>query len=102
MAFGIVHKFKGGTKEQYDNAIATVHPPSGLPEGQTLHVAGETTDGDFVVVAIFEDEASWERFRDDTLLPGLASVEDSFTSPPHETQFTVHNLMGAKTPAATT
>ena len=34
---GITHKFKGGTKQQYDASIAVVHLPDGLPEGQIHH-----------------------------------------------------------------
>jgi ketosteroid isomerase-like protein len=34
-AYGIVHFFQGGTKEQYEASIAAVHPAGGgLPEGQ--------------------------------------------------------------------
>ena len=41
MAYGIVHNFPGGTKEQYEASIAAVHPSDGsLPEGQLFHAAG--------------------------------------------------------------
>ena len=34
MAYGIVHHFKGATKEQYEASIAAVHPADGsLPAG---------------------------------------------------------------------
>ena len=37
MAHGIVHRFRGGTREQYEAALAHVHPSDGsLPEGQVL------------------------------------------------------------------
>ena len=29
MAYGVVHQFKGGTKEQYEASIAAVHPADG-------------------------------------------------------------------------
>jgi hypothetical protein len=29
MAYGIVHHFPGGTKEQYEASIAAVHPSGG-------------------------------------------------------------------------
>jgi len=29
MAYGVVHKFAGGTKEQYEASIAAVHPEGG-------------------------------------------------------------------------
>ena len=41
MAYGVVHQFPGGTKEQYEASIAAVHPSDGgLPEGQIFHAAG--------------------------------------------------------------
>jgi len=42
MPFGVIHRFAGGTQEQYENAIKAVHPNGGkgLPEGQTVHIAG--------------------------------------------------------------
>jgi hypothetical protein len=88
MAYGIVHRFPGGTKEQYEASIATVHPSNGaLPEGQVFHVAGPSADG-WVIVAIHDSEESWERFRDEKLI-GLSDVEGGFPTEPHETTFTV-------------
>ena len=29
MTYGVVHKFAGGTKEQYEASIAAVHPEGG-------------------------------------------------------------------------
>ena len=41
MAYGIVHHFPGGTKEQYEATLAAVHPDrDSLPQGQTFHAAG--------------------------------------------------------------
>ena len=95
MAFGITNHFKGGKKEHYDAAIEVVHPPDGLPEGQTNHFAGETDDG-FIVVAIWDSEESWNRFRDETLMPGLQGLgEDGFPGPPEVTTFEVHNAKQA-------
>ena len=46
MAYGIVHHFPGGTKEQDEASIAAVHPSDGsLPEGQLFHAAGSSGDG---------------------------------------------------------
>ena len=88
MAYGIVHRFPGGTKEQYEASIATVHPSEGgLPEGQLLHVAGQSADG-WVIVAIHDSEDSWVRFRDEKLI-GLSDVEGGFPTEPQETTFTV-------------
>ena len=94
MAYAIVHTFKGATKDQYDNAVAAVHPKGGLPPGQTFHVAG-IAGGDLVIVAVFDSEASWDTFRDGKLLPGLASLENGPPSPPEQVAFEVHNLQSA-------
>ena len=91
-SYGLTHFFKGGTKDQYDNMRAVVHPDGGkgLPTGQTYHAAGPTSDG-FLVVAIWDSKSSWETFRDEKLVPGFAEVENSLPAPPVETSFEVHN-----------
>ena len=91
MSYGIVNYFKGGTKAQYDATVEKVHPPSGLPAGQTHRVAGETDDG-FVVCATFESKAVWDKFRDETLLPALGELGDKgLPGPPDTWEFEVHD-----------
>ena len=92
MAYGIVHQFPGGTQEQYEASIAAVHPNGGsLPEGQIFHAAGPSADG-WTVVAIHDSQESWERFRDDMLMPRMnEGIERGFPTAPQETTFSVHN-----------
>lgn len=92
MAYGVVHKFAGGTKEQYEASIAAVHPSDGsLPEGQVFHAAGPSRDG-WTIVAVHDSKESWERFRDEVLIPKLGEgIEGGFASPPEETTFEVYN-----------
>jgi hypothetical protein len=92
MAYGIVHRFPGGTQEQYEASIAVVHPSDGsLPEGQIFHAAGPSAEG-WTIIAIHESQESWERFRDEILMPGLSEgIEGGFPTPPEETTFPVHN-----------
>ena len=92
MAYGIVHHFPGGTKEQYEASIAAVHPSDGsLPEGQIFHAAGPS-EGGWTIVAVHESQESWERFRDEELMPKMgAGIEGGFSTPPEETAFAVHN-----------
>jgi hypothetical protein len=93
MAFGIVHHFPGGTKEQYEASIAAVHPSDGLPDGQIFHAAGPSAGG-WTIMAVHESQSSWERFRDGTLLPKLqAGIEGGFATPPIETEIDVYRLM---------
>jgi hypothetical protein len=39
-----------------------------------------------------DSRESWERFRDEVLTPGLATVEGGFAGPPEETTFEVGKL----------
>jgi hypothetical protein len=93
MAYGIVHFFAGGTKEQYEASLAAVHPNrKTLPEGQVYHAAGPSAGG-WTIIAIHDSKASWERFRDDILMPRLKQgVKGGFATPPQEQAFEVYNL----------
>jgi hypothetical protein len=96
MAYAVVHKFAGGTKDQYEASIAAVHPADGgLPAGQVFHAAGPSADG-WTIVAIHDSRESWERFRDGVLGPRMSQgIDGGFTSPPEETTFEVHNQASA-------
>jgi hypothetical protein len=86
MAYGVVHFFPGGTKEQYEASIAAVHPSDGsLPAGQIFHAAGPS-EGGWTVMAVHDSKESWERFRDGTLMPRMQQgIDGGFASPPEET-----------------
>lgn len=89
MAFGIVHFFPGGTKENYEKSVAAVHPPNGLPDGQIFHAAGASPGG-WTIMAVHESKASWEAFRDGTLMPRMQQgIEGGFSSPPEETEIDI-------------
>jgi hypothetical protein len=94
MAYVVIHKFQGGTKEQYEASLAAVHPKGGgLPEGQIFHTAGPSGDGYWTIIAIHETKASWERFRDTILGPRLKEgVKGGFASMPEETSFEAYSL----------
>ena len=98
MAYGVVHTFAGGTKEQYEKSVAAVHPADGsLPEGQIFHAAGPSASG-WTIVAVHDSQESWERFRDETLMPKMsAGIAGGFAAPPQETTFPVeaHQTAGA-------
>jgi len=94
MAYGIVHHFPGGTKEQYEASIAAVHPARNrLPDGQTFHAAGASSGG-WTIVAIHDSKESWEKFRDGILMPRLRQgIKGGFTTAPEETAFEAHTLL---------
>jgi hypothetical protein len=93
MAYAVVHYFPGGTKQQYEASIGAVHPNRNtLPAGQLYHAAGPSAGG-WTIIAIHDSKESWERFRDQTLMPKLqAGVKGGFTSSPQESTFETYNL----------
>jgi hypothetical protein len=96
MSYGVVHQFKGGTKDQYEASIAAVHPSDGsLPAGQVFHAAGPSADG-WTIVALHDTKESWETFRDSTLMPRMQEgITGGFTEQPEETVFEVVNEVRA-------
>lgn len=94
MAYGIVHHFPGGTREQYEASIAAVHPSDGqLPDGQIFHAAGPSPGG-WTIVAVHDSKESWERFRDGVLMPRMQQgIEGGFATPPQETAIDLYKVM---------
>ncbi|HSM79465.1 MAG TPA: hypothetical protein VLT57_17625 [Bryobacteraceae bacterium] len=94
MAYGIVHFFPGGTKEQYEVMLDAVHPGRArLPKGQIFHTAGPSAGG-WTIIAIHDSRQSWEQFRDDILMPKIKQgVKGGFTTPPQEQAFEVHTRL---------
>jgi hypothetical protein len=97
MAYGIVHHFPNGTKQQYEASISAVHPTrDSLPNGQIFHAAGASAGG-WTIVAIHESKESWEKFRDEILMPRMQKgIAGGFTTPPQETSFEVDSLLPKK------
>ena len=94
MAYGIVHHFPGGTQEQYEASIASLHPGKDvLPQGQIFHAAGPSAGG-WTVVAVHESKQSWETFRDTILMPKFRQgIQGGFPTPPQETAFDAYKLL---------
>jgi len=97
MAYGIVHYFPSGTKEQYEASIAAVHPSrDSLPKGQIFHAAGPSAGG-WTIVAVHDSKESWERFRDGILMPRMKQgIKGGFSTPPQETAFEAHNVQSSR------
>ena len=94
MAFMISHFYEGGTAEQYQAVLAAAHPAGGLPPGQTYHAAGPS-DGGWLIVAIWDNRASFDTFVSETLMPALQSTEGGFANPPQQHVAEVANLVTA-------
>jgi hypothetical protein len=91
MAYGIVHFFPGGTKEQYEASLAAVHP-SRAPYPRASHV--------------YHLAGPFSRRLDDHCCPGVegelgtahsyaspeAECEGGSTTPPQEQAFEIYNL----------
>lgn len=94
MAYGIIHFFANGTKEQYDATVAAAHPSNGtLPEGQIFHAAGPSAGG-WTIMAVHESKASWESFRDDVLMPATQKgIAGGFSAPPEETTIDLYTAI---------
>jgi hypothetical protein len=87
-----VHQFRAGRSNKYEASIAAMHPSDGsLPEGQIFHAAGPSADG-WTIIAVHESQESWDRFRDEKLMPTMsAGIDGGFPTPPQERGFAVHN-----------
>ena len=98
MAYAIVHFFAGGTKDQYEASIAAVHPNrNSLPKGQIFHAAGPSAGG-WTVMAVHDSKESWEKFRNEILMPKMQKgIPGGFPTPPAETAFETQNLLSAQT-----
>jgi hypothetical protein len=94
MAYGIVHHFPGGTEAQYEASIAAVHPGADqLPAGQIFHAAGPS-EGGWTIIAVHDSQESWEKFRDEILMPAMqAGIAGGFPTPPEETAIDLYRLM---------
>ena len=94
MAYGIVHFFPDGTKEQYEASLAAVHPGADqLPDGQIFHAAGPSSGG-WTIMAVHDSKESWERFRDDILMPRMQQgIEGGFQAPPQETAIDLYKVL---------
>lgn len=93
MTYLMSHFWPGATEEQYQATIAVVHPPGGLPEGQTHHAAGHT-DGGILISAVWDSKEHADRFVQDRLLPSMP-VEGGFEGQPEERTAEVFNQLTA-------
>ena len=76
MAILITHHGPGWNQELYDRTMERVIPdPSNPPEGMIATYGGPSQSGGWKVTDIWESEAHWERFRDETLIPAAQEIQ---------------------------
>jgi hypothetical protein len=95
VAILVVGEASGVTAEQ-DAALAKrLYPEGSLPAGFRIRMAGPMAGG-WRIVTLWDSEADWERFRDDTLVPALAGIGQTMEAGvkiwPIETVFTVWEM----------
>jgi hypothetical protein len=91
MAYMVTHFWPGATEDQYNATVAVVHPPGGLPDGQTYHVAGPT-DGGILITAVWDSKEQCDRFVRDKL---STPIEGGVEGRPQERGAEVTNLVTA-------
>jgi hypothetical protein len=94
MAYLISHFWPGGTDEQYRATVNVVHPRVGLPKGQQYHAAGPT-EGGYLIAAVWDSKADFDRFVEKTLLPALPSISGGLAGPPEQRTCEIANLVSA-------
>lgn len=82
MSYMITHFWPGATEAQYEATVAVLHPPEGLPEGQTYH-AGGPTEGGILITAIWDTKEQFESFLHDKLIPSMP-IDGGFAGQPEE------------------
>ena len=82
MAFGVVHFFPGATKENYEARSPQCTRVTARCRPADLHAAGASPGG-WTIMAVHDSKASWESFRDGTLMPKMqAGIEGGFRRRP--------------------
>jgi hypothetical protein len=90
MSLLMTHFWPGGTEEQYQATIATVHPPDGLPDGQLHHAAG-ATEGGYLIAVVWDTKEHADAFVSDVLMASMP-VEGGFEGEPDERVAEIANL----------
>lgn len=93
MPYLMSHFWPGGTEEQYRTTLAAVHPPDGLPVGQSFHAAGPT-EGGYLVVALWDSREQADDFVRDELMAKMPA-EGGFTGRPEERTAEASNMQTA-------
>lgn len=82
------------TTQNYDAIAGRLREVDPHPPGLILHTAGFTPDDVFRIFSVWESQQTFERFRDEQLMPALeAYVPTGDTSPPdREYVYELHDV----------
>ena len=89
MAYLITHFWPGATEDQYNATVAVVHPPGGLPDGQTYHAAGPT-EGGMLIAAVWDSKEQCDNFVQGML--ASMPIAGGFEGQPQERASEISNL----------
>jgi hypothetical protein len=65
----------------------------GCLQVKIFHAAGPSAGG-WTIMAVHDSKESWERFRDNILMPKMqAGIAGGFATPPQETGIDVYKIM---------
>ena len=93
MAVVVVAEFEGGDQGFYERVSGKVMPDGQLPPGCQAHVAGPT-EGGWRVITVWDSQESFERIRDERLIPAMGEVGGG-VAPPSIGVNPVHRLITA-------
>jgi hypothetical protein len=73
MSVALILDFPGGTRVQYDQVVGQMDLGGYLPPGALFHAAG-SYEGGWRVVDVWQDLPTFERFRDERIMPLTAQA----------------------------
>jgi hypothetical protein len=92
MAVGLRIRFKGGTREQYDNVHRHMEIDADPPDGMIFHAAGPVEEG-WGIIDFWESREHFDRFQESRLVPGIQELGDGAPpGPPDIKEFPVHHI----------
>lgn len=74
MTVALILDFPDGRKAQYEEVVRRMDLGGRLAPGGKVHCAG-SYEGGWRVIDVWEDAASWERFRDEQVIPNVLAVD---------------------------
>ena len=87
MPIAVVQEWAEGGNDtaNYDRIHARLTAADSMPDGFLVHAAGATPDGGFRIVEVWETQAQFERFVEDTLMPLVRELGGGGDPPTTET-----------------